>query len=444
MDGRSEALDAHTRQSLAQLTDQLRTDLGAQAAANSVAAAALRTEVLQSISALSATLHAGLDNFRTDNKASAESLRSAILQNLDSLTQRLTGFVAESSRHQNEAQAALHGRLTELAASNTVAQNEVRKTVETSLNRINTDNTAKLEEMRVTVDEKLNATLHTRLTESFGQVTDQLNKVHSGLGEMTKLSEGVDDLSRIFTNVKSRGGFAEVQLGMLLRQMLAPNQFQENANVKFGTSERVEYAVRFPTSNGERLLPIDAKFPLDAWRRLEDAYEGNQPELIERAGRVFEAAIRTEAERICKYINPPMTTPYAIMFLPTESLYAEVIRREALQAEIQSKCHVTIAGPTTLSAILTSFQMGFHMLALQEKGDEVWKVLEKTKTEFRSFEMLMGKMEKQVGTVQNTIQSLGVRTRAINKNLSEVSNTAEVGLFDESNVIPMLAAENES
>jgi DNA recombination protein RmuC len=170
-------------------------------------------------------------------------------------------------------------------------------------------------------------------------------------------------------------------------------------------------------------MPIDAKFPREPWERLETAYAANVQEEIERAGTKFENAIRMEAEKICaKYINPPRTTPYAIMFLPTEGLYAEVIQREALQAEIQSKCHVTIAGPTTLSAILTSFQMGFHMLALQEKGDEVWKILEGTKTEFKTFESLMISMEKQVGTVQNTIQKLGVRTRAINRTLREVSD----------------------
>jgi len=253
-------------------------------------------------------------------------------------------------------------------------------------------------------------------------VTDQLNKVHTGLGEMSKLSEGVDGLSRIFTNVKSRGGFAEVQLGMLLRQMLAPGQFIENATVKDGSLERVEFAVRFPTSAGERLMPIDAKFPREDWERLETAYESNLPEDIAREGKAFEAAIRAEAGKICaKYINPPKTTPYAIMFLPTEGLYAEVIRREALQAEIQSKCHVTIAGPTTLSAILTSFQMGFHMLALQEKGDEVWRVLESAKTEFGKFGNLMDKVEGDVGKIQKTLGEVGVRTRAINRTLREVS-----------------------
>jgi len=278
-----------------------------------------------------------------------------------------------------------------------------------------------LEKMRQTVDEKLNDTLQTRLTESFGQVTDQLNKVHSGLGEMTKLSDGVNDLSRIFTNVKSRGGFAEVQLGMLLEQMLAPNQFIRNARVKEGSLEAVEFAVRFPGHSGETLLPIDAKFPREDWERLEGAYESGNPEQIAAAGKAFEAAIRTEGDRICsKYINPPKTTPHAIMFLPTEGLYAEVMRRDALQAEVQSKCRVTIAGPSTLSAILTSFQMGFHMLAIQEKGDEVWRVLEGTKKEFGKFGGLMEKMDKQVGTVQNTIRDLSQRSRAITKTLRDV------------------------
>nr|MDQ2735469.1 DNA recombination protein RmuC [Pseudomonadota bacterium] len=198
----------------------------------------------------------------------------------------------------------------------------------------------------------------------------------------------------------------------------------------------------------ETLLPIDAKFPREDWERLENAYESNIPENVAVASKAFEAAIRTEGERICKkYINPPVTTPHAIMFLPTEGLYAEVMRRDALQAEIQSKCRVTIAGPSTLSAILTSFQMGFQMLAIQEKGDEVWKVLEGTKREFNTFETLMGKMEAQVGTVQNTIQKLGVRTRAINRTLREVGETDGSGTasnligFEEGNgIAPFLAA----
>lgn len=411
-----------------QLT-QIRTDLAAEAAvtraANDQAAAALRAEVLSTISTLTHTLTHGLETFRADNKTSAETLRNAVQQTLETLAHRLNAFSTESARTQLETQNTLHSKLADLASSNSAHQEKLRGMVETSLGNLSTTNAAKLEEMRQTVDEKLHATLHTRLTESFGQVTDQLNKVHSGLGEMSKLSAGVDDLSRVFSNVKSRGGFAEVQLGMLLEQMLAPSQFQRNVCVKPGTQQIVEFAVRFPSNAGETLLPIDAKFPREDWERLESAYAANDPEQIATAGRAFEAAIRTEGKRICeKYINPPITTPHAIMFLPTEGLYAEVMRRDALQSEIQSKCQVTIAGPSTLSAILTSFQMGFHMLALQEKGDEVWKVLESAKTEFGKFGKLMDKVEGDVGKIQRTLGEVGVRTRAINRTLREVSDTS--------------------
>jgi DNA recombination protein RmuC len=409
---------------------------------------------------LDAALRGGFSDLRNAQDRASSQLRaevtdsvlklSASLQtSLDSFSQRLSGFVADSSRHQIEAREALHKRLNELAQSNSDHQDKLRQTVGDALARLNTDNTAKLEEMRATVDEKLHATLNERLTQSFGLVTGQLERVHAGLGEMSKLSEGVDDLSRIFTNVKSRGGFAEVQLGMLLEQMLAPSQFVRNARVKPNTLEVVEFAVRFPGQSGETLLPIDAKFPREAWERLENAYAANDPEALAAAGRAFEAAIRTEAKRICeKYINPPATTPHAIMFLPTEGLYAEVMRRDSLQAEIQSKCQVTIAGPSTLSAILTSFQMGFHMLALQEKGDEVWKVLESAKTEFGKFSRLMDKVEGDVGKIQKTLGEVGVRTRAINRTLREVSDPAGTPLefeFDGfSGVAPLLAASEDA
>jgi len=412
---------------LAQLPDQLTRLIADEARRtredNAAAAAALRNEVIGSIVVLGQGLKDDLKNFREDNTTSADKLRNDVEQKMRTISQGFSDFKSETGLKHTSLEESLNRKLVALMDSNTTHQEKLRTTVEERLTKLNEDNSKELEKMRQTVDEKLQATLHDRLTVSFGAVTDQLNKVHTGLGEMSKLSEGVDGLSRIFTNVKSRGGFAEVQLGMLLRQMLAPGQFIENASVKDGSLERVEFAVRFPTNAGERLMPIDAKFPREDWERLEAAYELNLPEDIAREGKAFESAIRTEAAKICsKYINPPTTTPYAIMFLPTEGLYAEVIRREALQAEIQSKCHVTIAGPTTLSAILTSFQMGFHMLALQEKGDEVWKILEGTKTEFKTFERLMGSMESQVSTVQNTIQKLGVRTRAINRTLREVSD----------------------
>lgn len=424
LDARSEALDRSVRESMA----QMRNDIAAEAQRTREASAqdfgALRGEVTRNIAELGQILQTGLTSFRSDNKISDDMLRKAVLEQMDALAQRVGRFTTETNTQHTELRETLNKKLNDLMQSNTALQEQLRAAVENRLNKLNEDNSKELEKMRQTVDEKLNDTLQTRLTESFGQVTDQLNKVHTGLGEMTKLSDGVNDLSRIFTNVKSRGGFAEVQLGMLLEQMLAPSQFLRNARVKDGSLEAVEFAVRFPGHAGETLLPIDAKFPREDWERLEAAYESGRAEEIAAAGRAFEQAIRTEGDRICsKYINPPRTTPHAIMFLPTEGLYAEVMRRDALQAEIQSKCQVTIAGPSTLSAILTSFQMGFQMLAIQEKGDEVWKVLANTKKEFGTFETLMSKMENQVGTVQNTIQKLGVRTRAINRTLREVVET---------------------
>ena len=431
---------------------QIRGDLAAEAAttrtANDHAAAALRAEVLSTISTLTQTLTHGLETFRADNSASAAALRASIQQTLDTLTQRFTAFTSESARTQLETQNTLHSKLADLALSNSAHQEKLRASVETSLGTLSMTNAAKLEEMRATVDEKLHATLHTRLTESFGQVTDQLNKVHTGLGEMSKLSEGVDGLSRIFNNVKSRGTLAEVMLGKIIEQILAPSQFVRNANVKPSTREVVEYAVRFPGATGETLLAIDSKFPKEDWEQLESAYLAADKKDIKAAQDAFESAIRKCAKDICeKYINEPVTTPYALMYLPTESLYAEVLRRDGLQADLQKSYHVMVAGPSNLAAILVSFQMGFYILNLQKKGSDVWKVLAATRTEFEKFGDLMGSMEKQVGTVQNTIQKLGVRSRAIHKSLKDVGEVdgeaSNVLAFEEfSGVAPLLAAES--
>ncbi len=451
VDARAEALERHLRGELAVLRQEsleaaMRGREGFDAQSTS-----LRRELLESLRSLGDTLHTSLQTFRSDHKGEAERLRSAVDQQLAGLGQRLVGFTADTNRHHAESREALHTRLTELGKAQGEHQERLHTTLQFRLDKLNDANVAKLEEMRATVDEKLHSTLQTRLTESFGAVTDQLTKVHTGLGEMSKLSADVGDLSRIFTNVKSRGGFAEVQLGMLLGQMLAPNQFSQNVKVKPNTGEMVEYAVKLPTAHGEVLLPIDAKFPREAWERLETAYaEGAAPD-IATAGRAFETAIRTEGKRICeKYIATPVTTNFAVMFLPTEGLYAEVMRRDGLQADIQQNCRVTIAGPSTLSALLNSFQMGFHMLHLQQKGDEVWKVLANAKTEFEKFEGLMGSMEKQVGTVQNTLEKLNTRTRAINRSLRDVSVEESNGKLNGSSgemafdgLLPMLAASED-
>jgi DNA recombination protein RmuC len=452
LDAHNEALNNHVRSAFV----QMRTDIADEAKRTRESSvsdfAALRTEITANIAELSKLLNNGLNDFRSDNKTSDETLRKAVQQNLDSIAQRLTYFIAEVNRNQLEAREALHTRLNELSGEANTQQEKLRFTVEERLEKLNTDNTAKLEQMRVTVDEKLHATLQTRLTESFGQVTTHLGEVQKGLGEMKELATGVSDLKKVFSNVKSRGGVGEFLLGQQLADMFSPEQYIHNARIKPSTIEAVEYALKFPNGDGTSvLLAIDSKFPREDWERLEDAYEHGTADEIAAAGKAFERAIRAQGKLICdKYIEPPTTMPHAIMFLPTESLYAEVVRRPGLQSEIQQNCRVTIAGPSTFMAILTSFQMGFHTLAIQKKGDEVWRVLSSTKNEFEKFGGLMDKVKKQVDTVQNTLGDITGKTKTINralKNVSSIDNglsASKLLAFEEiAGVAPLLAASTD-
>lgn len=449
LDARNQALDDHIRNAFA----QMRTDIAAEAQrtreASETAFAALRSEITASIATLGATLNTGLDAFRGDNKSSADQLRTAVQSQMDAITQRLSSFTADSNVQHTNLRESLNTKLNELMASNTTLQNQLRTAIEERLTKLNDTNAAKLEEMRVTVDEKLHATLQSRLTESFGQVTTHLGEVQKGLGEMKELATGVSDLKKVFSNVKSRGGVGEFLLGQQLADMFSPEQYIKNAPIKPSTRELVEYALKFPNGDGASvLLAIDSKFPREDWERLEDAYEHGSADEIAAAGKAFERAIRAQGKLICdKYIDPPTTMPHAIMFLPTESLYAEVVRRPGLQSEIQQNCRVTIAGPSTFMAILTSFQMGFHTLAIQKKGDEVWRVLSKAKSEFGNFGTLMDKVEKQVGTVQKTIQEINSKTTTINRALKNVSNidsdasaASLIGLEEGNGIAPLLAA----
>lgn len=379
-------------------------------------------------------------HLRNDSTAANEALRGLLQKELSTIQERLQSFMTDAREQQLRAQEILHKRLQDLGMLQT--QN---------MEKMNRDNAAKLEEMRQTVDEKLHATLQTRLTESFGQVTTHLGEVQKGLGEMKELATGVSDLKKVFSNVKSRGIVGEFQLGMQLEQMFSPEQYEKNVRIKRGTTETVEYALKFPSADGSVLLPIDAKFPREDWERLEHAYEHGSPEEIAKAGAAFERTIRNEGKRISdKYIEEPKTLPHAIMFLPTEALYAEVVRRPGLQSQVQQECRVTIAGPSTFMAILTSFQMGFHTIALEKKGNEVWKVLANVKTEFGKFEQLMTKVEDNVGKVQKSLNDIGVRTRAINRNLRNVTELSSVdapspvsALEEIAGVAPLLAASEE-
>ena len=278
----------------------------------------------------------------------------------------------------------------------------------------------RLENMRATVDEKLQGTLNKRISESFSLVSERLEQVHKGLGEMQNLATDVGGLKRVLTNVKSRGTWGEVQLGALLEQILTPEQFIKNAHIKDG-GEVVEYAVKLP--DGDVLIPIDSKFPMEDYERLLGAAETGQPEAMEQAGNELEKSIKVQAKKIQeKYIFPPKTTDFAIMFLPTEGLYAEVMKRVGLVSSVQNKNRVCIAGPSTLGAFLNSLQMGFRTLAIQKRSGEVWQVLNEVRGEFEKYALWVEKVKKNVEQTAKALDEAETRTRAVNRRLRGVEN----------------------
>jgi len=299
----------------------------------------------------------------------------------------------------------------------------LRGAVEQRLERIQQDNSAKLEQMRQTVDEKLHATLEKRLSESFRQVSERLELVHKGLGEMQTLAAGVGDLKRVLSNVKTRGVFGETQLAALLEEVMAPEQYQKNVATRPGSKERVEFAIKLPGRDGTGpvLLPIDAKFPIEDYQRLQAAQEAGDKAALEMAEKALEARVKLEAKAIAeKYVEPPHTTDFALLYLPFESLFGEVLRRPGLFEQIQRQFRVTICGPTTLLAHLNSLQMGFRTLAIQQRSSEVWKVLGTVKSEFGRFAEVLANTKRQLQTVANTIDQAEVRTRQIERKLKDV------------------------
>lgn len=295
------------------------------------------------------------------------------------------------------------------------------------LKEINNDLTntlrEKLERVRETVDEKLTKTLNERLGQSFEQVSKHLESVQRGIGEMQTLATDVGGLKKVLSNVKMRGGMGEVQLAMLLEQMLAPAQYEANVKTKRGSNDSVEFAIKFPGKDNETIyIPIDAKFPKDVYEHLINAYENGTPDDIEPAIKNLETTIKKMARDIRdKYIDPPFTTDFAILFLPFEGIYAEVIRRTALIDQLQSEYRITVAGPTTFAAILNSLQMGFRTLALQKRSTEVWQILGAVKNEFNKFGNLLEKAQKNISSASDTVDELlGKRTRAIERKLKGI------------------------
>jgi DNA recombination protein RmuC len=321
-------------------------------------------------------------------------------------------------------------QLKELNQSNQAALDRVRATYDTRVQELQASNEKKLDEMRKTVDEKLHDTLEKRLGESFKLVSDRLDTVHKGLGEMQNLATGVGDLKRVLTNVKARGTWAEVQLGAILDQVLTAEQYEKNVCVKQETSERVEFAVKLPGPKDDPrcsvYLPIDSKFPQEDYAKLQEASDVGDPVAVQAATDSLLRAVKIAAKHIHdKYVNPPETTDFAIMFLATEGLYAEVLRQPALVEDLQQNFRVVVAGPTTLVAILSSLRVGFQTLAIEKRASEVWRVLAAVKTEFGKFGDVLAKVKKQLKTASNTIEETGVRTRAMERKLHSVEQLPE-------------------
>jgi len=349
------------------------------------------------------------------------------------------GLRDEFSRNREEAGAAAKNQREELTKS----LEGVRSIVDLRLKQLQEDNAEQIDKMRATVDEKLQGTLEKRLGESFKLVSDRLEQVHQGLGAMQQLASDVGGLQRVLTNVKTRGGWSEWQLGVLLEEMLTPEQFAKNMKTRDDTDERVEFAIKLPgDENGAPVwLPIDAKFPMEHYERLTAAQENGDPTAVEAAMKTLETQLKRCAKDICeKYINPPKTTDFALLFLPSEGLYAEAIRRVGLVQNVQRDCRVTFVGPTTLAALLNSLQMGFRTLAIQKRSSEVWNLLAAVKTEFGKFGEALSAVKDKIDQASRKMEDVDVRSRVITRKLRDVEELP-------SNPQPMLrnllAGEND-
>jgi len=402
----------------------------------------------QELVQLAATLNAANERLERELRnaisESARGGRQELIQTLGTFQQSLVQQSAEATRTQNSQMDAFAQQLSllqktlsdtltlqvqQLSEANARRLTEMRGTLETQLAQLQQSNTAKLDEMRQTVDEKLQTTLQARLGESFKQVADRLEQVHKGLGEMNTLAQGVGDLKHLLTNVKTRGMFGEAQLASLLEQVMAPDQYTAQCATRPGSKNRVDFAIRLPgkSDDGQPVwLPIDAKFPNEDYERLLDAQSRADALQADLCSKALEARVRLEAKSITeKYIEPPFTTDFAILFLPTEGLYAEVLRRPGLIESLQRDYRVTLAGPTTVMAMLNSLQMGFRTLALEKRSSEVWQVLGAVKTEFGKFGDVLAKVKEQTQSVLNTLDKAQTRSNVMHRALRQVEAMPE-------------------
>jgi DNA recombination protein RmuC len=382
-----------------------------------------RQEVLRS------HVEAKLGELKTDAGLNAKAVREEISTNLQNLGGALGQTIEQISQSQKERLDRVSASVTDLTQRNVEQQEALRKTVEERLDAIRKENTDKLDQMRQTVDEKLQSTLDQRLGASFQIVADRLDQVYRSMGEMQTLASGVGDLKRLLTNVKSRGTWGEVALGNVLEEMMAPDQFGRNVEIVPGSNQRVEYAIRLPGDGDIPVwLPVDAKFPVEDYERLVDASQRGDVDGVETAAKAIETGIRGSARTICeKDIHSLHSTDFAVLFLPTEGLFAEVIRRPGLVDALQREWHIMVAGPTTLVSLLVSLRVGFRSLAIQRHSNEVWKVLAAVKTEFGKFGGILDKVGKKLRETQEVLDSeVGVRRRAMDRKLRDVEVLPEI------------------
>src|SRR5690554_1641931 len=386
-----------------------------------------RGELRQQLDGLSVAQEQRIDAFgrRLDDLATRTDQRLDVLR--EALTEDARKARGEHAEQQHRFAEGLGARLSELTQRNEQRIGEMRTTLEQQLRALQEDNASKLEKMRETVDEKLQSTLTTRLDSSFKLVSERLEQVQRGLGEMQQLATGVGDLKRVLTNVKNRGGWGEVQLGNILEQVLIAEQYGREVRVRPDSAEAVDFAIRLPgrSDDGDApvWLPVDCKFPSEDYERLLDAQEQGDVEAVRTSGNQLERAIRVQAKSISeKYVAPPHTTDFAVMFLPTEGLYAETIRRPGLVDALQRDFRIVVAGPTTFTALLNSLQMGFRTLAIEQRSSEVWKLLGAVKSEFGKFAGILEKAERQITTVGRSLGDASRKTRTIERRLRDVES----------------------
>ena len=429
---------AQARKELTETLHLFRDDLTATLKSLSDATQASRQAIEHSSQAFEKQIQQRFDALALNTMSTLDALKRDIVSQLavmsTALKHQLEGSASQTQQQFSALQEAVAQQLQGMAQGSQHSSEQLRGALNERLAAIQADNTAKLEEMRRTVDEKLHATLEQRLGDSFKLVSERLEQVHTGLGEMRSLASNVGDLKRVMTNVRTRGTWGEIQLGAIIESLLIPEQYAQNVKTLPGSNELVEYAIKMPGhgQDGTVWLPIDSKYPVEHYQRLIDAHEAGDKEPIQKAMTAFESSLRLEAKKIRdKYVGPPHTTDFAILFVPTEGLFAEVCRIPGMVESLQNDFRVVVAGPTTLAAMLNSLRLGFRTLAIEQRSSEVWHILSGVKTEFQKFGLIVDATHKSIDSAAKKFSEIGVRTRAIERKLrgvEELSTAATANL----------------